>query len=628
MRAAHPDAAASLERHDFVCRYVAGSFDDAATFEQLKKVLDELDENAGTGGRRVFYLSTIPQLFEPAISGLGAAGLAAEPGGSDSSGGFSRVVIEKPFGHDRASAAGLNELVHACFAEHQVFRIDHYLGKETVQNILALRFANAIFEPVWNRRYVDHVQITVAEPLGVEHRGSFYEQAGALRDIVQNHCMQVLSLTAMEAPASFAADAIRDEKVKVLRSVKPMSSAEIGAAVVRGQYTAGTVDAEAVVGYRDEEGVAPDSQTETFVALRFEIDNWRWAGVPFYLRAGKRLAKRVTEVVLQFKPVPHLALPASAVESIEPNTMVLRIQPDEGIRLEFGAKVPGSTWSVRTVGLDFAFRAGFAEAAPEAYERLLLDVMLGDATLFIREDEVDAAWQIVQPVLDGIAAGLGPGAPLSLGHLGPRRGRRHPRRSKIAGATRDGAPKADRPEVTTTPSKSALEGALPLRGAEAGRAVVAHLGGAEVRAAAAAVVALLDVVEARRVRVGERRVVDARTVAGQGVHAGDDRRRGARAADDEQAAVAVGVVDRHAGVRVGDRGDVGDHALGAAGVVLPRRLGDEGRATAARHPTRPFPSTRGLAARFSVVPPTAVTVAKSAGRLRARRRSRRHRSSP
>jgi glucose-6-phosphate 1-dehydrogenase len=414
VRAVHPEAAATLEQHEFACRYVAGSFDESKTFERLKEIVDDLDLNAGTAGRRIFYLSTIPQLFEAAISGLGSAGLADEP-----EGGFSRVVIEKPFGHDRGSAIELNELVHASFAEHQVFRIDHYLGKETVQNILALRFANAIFEPIWNRRYVDHVQITVAEPLGVEHRGSFYEQAGTLRDIVQNHGMQVLALTTMEAPASFAADAIRDEKVKALRAVKPMSKSEIGSSVVRGQYGPGTVEAQSVVGYRDDEGVAPDSQTETYIALRFEIDNWRWAGVPFYLRAGKRLAQRVTEVVLQFKPVPHLALPESAVESIEPNTMVLRIQPDEGVRLEFGAKVPGSTWSVRTVGLDFAFRAGFAEAAPEAYERLLLDVVLGDATLFIREDEVDAAWQIVQPVLDGIQAGLIPVRRYASGTWGP-----------------------------------------------------------------------------------------------------------------------------------------------------------------------------------------------------------------
>ena len=338
-----------------------------------------------------------------------------------------------------------------------MFRIDHYLGKETVQNILALRFANAIFEPIWNRRYVDHVQITIAEPLGVEHRGSFYEQAGALRDIVQNHGMQVLSLTAMEAPASFSADAIRDEKVKVLRSVEPLSTTDLGTAVVRGQYTAGTVDAEAVVGYRDEEGVAPDSQTETYIALRFCVDNWRWAGVPFYLRAGKRLAKRVTEVVLQFKPVPHLALPPSAVQSIEPNTMVLRIQPDEGIRLEFGAKVPGSSWSVRTVGLDFAFREGFAEAAPEAYERLLLDVMLGDTTLFIREDEVDAAWQIVQPVLDAVAAGLVPVRRYPAGTWGPSAADAIVGGARTPGAIRDsfrasGRAEPDRVRTPSSPS--------------------------------------------------------------------------------------------------------------------------------------------------------------------------------
>jgi glucose-6-phosphate 1-dehydrogenase len=415
-RAAHPEDATKLQQHDFVCRYVAGSFDDPGAFARLRKVLEELDDTAGIGSRRVFYLSTIPQLFPAAITGLRDAGLGCT---DEPEGGFNRVVIEKPFGHDRASAVELNELVHSCFAEHQVFRIDHYLGKETVQNILALRFANAIFEPVWNRRYVDHVQITIAEPLGVEHRGAFYEQAGALRDIVQNHGMQVLALTAMEAPASFTAASIHDEKVKVLRSVEPLSSSAVGSAVVRGQYAAGTIDGNAVVGYRDEEGVAPDSETETYIAMRLDVDNWRWAGVPFYLRAGKRLPQRLTEVVLQFKAVPHLALPASAVESIEPNAMILRIQPDEGIRLEFGAKVPGSTWSVRTVGLEFAFRAGFSEPAPEAYERLLYDVIIGDSTLFIREDEVDAAWQIVQPVIDGIAAGLVPVRRYPAGTWGP-----------------------------------------------------------------------------------------------------------------------------------------------------------------------------------------------------------------
>jgi glucose-6-phosphate 1-dehydrogenase len=416
VKAAHPDAAGALDKHDFVCRYLAGSFDDLETFVRLRKLLEELDDTAGVGSRRIFYLSTVPQLFDDVIEGLRDAGLGCE---DEPDGGFNRVVIEKPFGHDRVSAMRLNDLVHSCFAEHQVFRIDHYLGKETVQNILALRFANAIFEPVWNRRYVDHVQITIAEPIGVEHRGSFYEQAGALRDIVQNHGMQVLALTAMEAPASFGADSIRDEKVKALRSVEPLPSSEVGTSVVRGQYTAGTVDAQPVAGYRDEEGVASDSQTETYVAMRLNVDNWRWAGVPFYLRAGKRLPKRVTEVVLQFKAVPHLPLPASAVESIEPNAMILRIQPDEGIRLEFGAKVPGSSWTVRTVALDFAFRSGFTEIVPEAYERLLLDVILGDSTLFIREDEVDAAWQIVQPVLDGIAAGLVPVRRYPAGTWGP-----------------------------------------------------------------------------------------------------------------------------------------------------------------------------------------------------------------
>jgi glucose-6-phosphate 1-dehydrogenase len=392
-------------------RYVTLDFADDKGEDELKDVLTSLDDERGTGANRVYYFAVPPSAIGTLVAEI-AQRRAAE--------GWIRLVIEKPFGHDLDSARSLNKVVNSVFPETSVFRIDHYLGKETVQNILAMRFANAIFEPVWNRRYVDHVQITVAEPLGVEHRGSFYERAGALRDIVQNHCMQVLSLIGMEAPTSFGADAVRDEKVKLLRAVTPLSRDDVGAAVVRGQYTAGTVEAEAVIGYREEEGVAPDSQTETYVALRFEIDNWRWAGVPFYLRTGKRLAQRTTEVVLQFKPVPHVPLPQRAVESIEPNTMVLRIQPDEGVRLEFAAKVPGSTWSVRTVGLDFNFRAGFTEAAPEAYERLLLDVMLGDATLFIREDEVDIAWQIVQPILDAIGSGALPVHEYPSGTWGPQ----------------------------------------------------------------------------------------------------------------------------------------------------------------------------------------------------------------
>ena len=305
------------------------------------------------------------------------------------------------------------------FHEHQIFRIDHYLAKETVQNILAMRFANAIFEPLWNRRYVDHVEITVAESLGVEHRGAFFEQAGALRDIVQNHLLQVLALTAMEAPVSFEADAIRDEKVKLLRSVRPLEPLGAAGPVVRGQYVGGVIDGRDVCAYRDEEGVAPESMTETFVALRLEIDNWRWAGVPFFIRTGKRLARRVTEVAVRYKQVPFLPLPASAVGSIEPNATVLRIQPDEGIEVAFGAKVPGSPFRVRTVKLDFSYVDSFAEQSPEPYERVLLDALLGDSTLFIRSDEVEHSWRIVTPLLEAFADNALPLATYPAGSWGP-----------------------------------------------------------------------------------------------------------------------------------------------------------------------------------------------------------------
>ena len=413
---AHPDAVAPLEALDLTVNYVTGGFDDRDAFSRLARVLDDCDRDCGTCANRAFYLATIPQLFEPVIAGLSGAGLTDDRDGDP---GFTRIVVEKPFGRDLASARQLNDFLHDHFDERQIFRIDHYLGKETVQNVLALRFANAIFEPVWNRRYIDNVQITIAESIGVEHRGTFYEQAGALRDIVQNHAMQVLSLVAMEPPPSFDANAVRDEKVKALRSVEQMTAIDVGLAVVRGQYGPGVVDGVPVPGYREEEGVSPVSNTETFFATRLMIDNWRWAGVPFYLRAGKRLHRRVTEVTLRFKAVPHLPLPTSAVDSVEPNAMILRIQPDEGIRLEFGAKVPGSGWSVRTVGLDFEYREGFAEQAPEAYERLLMDVIVGDATLFIREDEVDVAWQIVQPVIDAVGMGLVPARSYAAGTWGP-----------------------------------------------------------------------------------------------------------------------------------------------------------------------------------------------------------------
>lgn len=376
-------------------QYVAGSFDDADTFDRLKKRLDDYDVEHGTAGNRLYYLSTVPSGFTKVAAGLGAAGMAEEPRGT-----FRRLVIEKPFGRDLKSAAALDDQMHAYFDEHQIFRIDHYLAKETVQNILALRFANAIFEPLWNRRYVDHVELTVAESLGIGHRGTFYEQAGALRDIVQNHLLQVLAVTAMEPPASFAADAIRDEKVKLLKSIRPLQPWDLPQLVVRGQYVAGSEEGEPVPGYRNEEGVAADSTTETFLALRLEIDNWRWAGVPFFVRTGKRLEHRVTEVAIRYKQVPFLPLPKSAVDSIEPNTTVIRIQPDEGIEVSFGAKIPGSPFQVRTVNLDFSYQESFDEEPPEAYERVIFDALLGDATLFIRSDEVLQSWRVVMPLVE------------------------------------------------------------------------------------------------------------------------------------------------------------------------------------------------------------------------------------
>jgi glucose-6-phosphate 1-dehydrogenase len=407
------EGSSALDRLAVRFRYVRGSFDDGSVFERLVRVLDETDLEYRTSANALFYLATLPQAFGTIAAGLGRVGLAEQPPGT-----FRRLVVEKPFGHDLDSARELDHRLHECFREDQIYRIDHYLAKETVQNILALRFTNTIFEPLWNRRYVDHVEITVAEQLGVEHRGTFYEKAGALRDIVQNHVLQVLALTAMEAPASFGADAIRDEKVKALRSVRPIDPAELSGRAVRAQYGPGEINGEPVAGYRDEEGVAPDSTTETYLALHLEIDNWRWAGVPFYIRAGKRLAKRVTEVALQYKQVPFLPLPASAVESVEPNTMCLRIQPDEGIEVSFAAKVPGSPFRVRSVPLQFNYSA-FSEAAPEAYERVLLDAFLGDATLFIRADEVAQAWRIVQPLLDAFEGGQAPLRMYPTGSWGP-----------------------------------------------------------------------------------------------------------------------------------------------------------------------------------------------------------------
>jgi len=413
---AAPDAGPEWQKVVSRFRYVAGEYAEKPTFDKLKKVLDEADAKFGTGGNRVYYLATIPAMFGAVASALADHGCNL-PGDH---GTFARIVVEKPFGRDLESARALDASLHAAFDEDQIFRIDHYLGKETVQNVLALRFGNAIFEPIWNRRYVDHIQITVAEELGVEHRGGFYETAGALRDIVQNHVMQVLALTLMEPPATVDALGIRDEKVKLLRAVM---IPDVDAAVsnsVRGQYAAGMINGEPVIGYREEEGVDPRSRTETYVAMRLVVDNWRWAGVPVYIRTGKRLPKRATEVVLQFQRVPHLAFGSKLTRDLRPNMLLLRIQPDEGICLYFGAKVPGEAFRLRSVDMDFNYADAFPGAEGGGYERLLHDVMVGDATLFIRTDEVERAWQIVDPFLEAWSQDGVPLSQYAAGTWGPK----------------------------------------------------------------------------------------------------------------------------------------------------------------------------------------------------------------
>jgi glucose-6-phosphate 1-dehydrogenase len=376
--------------------YVSGSSSDPATYNRIGDLLDRFDRDLGTDGNRLFYLSLIPKLFPDTIRGIGKSGL----GGRGWDRGYSRVVVEKPFGHDLASARELQDLVTTVFPERDVFRIDHYLGKESVQNIIAFRFANGIFEPVWNHHFVDHVQVTVSESLGIEHRGNFYETAGAIRDIFQNHELQVLALVAMEPPASFEPEDVRNEKAKVLKALRRLEGETVDAHVVRGQYGPGWIDGKEVPDYRQEPDVHPDSVVETYVAAELRVDNWRWAGTPFYVRTGKRLPKRATEVVVQFKSAPHLPFGEAAQDGLEPNALVLRIQPDEGITLRIGAKVPGPSMEVRSVSMDFSYGTSFSDDLPDAYERLLLDVMLGDPTLFPRWDEVEQAWQAVQPILD------------------------------------------------------------------------------------------------------------------------------------------------------------------------------------------------------------------------------------
>lgn len=393
--------------------YVRGSFDDIDAYVRLGERLAKQDDAHGAAGNRLFYLATPPDAYIPIAQRIGEAGLSrGGPGG-----GWARIVVEKPFGQDLASARRLDQALGLVFRERQIYRIDHYLGKETVQNILVFRFGNGIFEPIWNRNYVDNVQVSVAETVGIEGRGNYYESAGALRDMVQNHVLQVLSLVAMEPVASFRGDAVRDEKAKVFHAIRPI--ADIERETVRGQYTAGAILGTKVPGYRDEDGVSPESQTETYAALRLEIENWRWAGVPFYLRAGKRLPKRATEVAITFKTAPLQLFREMGGDVLTPNLLVLRIQPDEGISVRFGAKVPGTRSDVRPVNMDFRYGTSFGVDSPEAYERLLIDAMIGDATLFTRWDGVESAWALLDPVLEGWKQGLAPLEMYEAGTWGP-----------------------------------------------------------------------------------------------------------------------------------------------------------------------------------------------------------------
>ncbi len=409
-RTPDPDVLAGLLEH---VKYVPGTFDDDDVYAELARVLDHFEEAAGEKLNRAFYLSTAPAFFPVIVEALGRGGLARREGAEV------RAIIEKPFGTSLAEATELNGRVLDVFEESQVFRIDHYLGKETVQNMLAFRFANGMFEPLWNRNYIENVQITAAEDIGIGSRAGYYDHSGALRDLIQNHMLQLLCHVAMEPPVNFTAEEVRNEKVKVLQAIHAPTVTEIPGLAVRAQYGAGHAGGEDVPGYLEEEGVREHSNTETFAALRLEVDNWRWAGVPFYLRAGKRLARKITEIAITLKPVPHLAFSQEGSLGIRPNQLILTLQPNEGVTLQLGAKIPGTRMIIRPVNMEFLYGTAFLSQSPEAYERLIMDAMRGDPTLFTRNDEVEAQWQICDPIVKAWEADAGPLPQYESGSQGP-----------------------------------------------------------------------------------------------------------------------------------------------------------------------------------------------------------------
>jgi glucose-6-phosphate 1-dehydrogenase len=409
-READPQVLDALLEH---IRYVPGTFDDDAVYTRLEEELDEFDRDAATPFNRVFYLSTSPTFFPVVVGKLGEHGLDRH---DDSE---VRVVIEKPIGTNLEEARDLNRAVLDVLDERQVYRIDHYLGKETVQNVMAFRFANGMFEPIWNRNYIEYVQITAAEDIGIGTRAGYYDSSGALRDLVQNHMLQLLTLLCMEPPVSFSADDVRDEKVKVLHAIDPPAPDAVGETTVRAQYSAGVSGGERVPGYLEEQDVPEDSSTETYAALRLDVDNWRWAGVPIYLRTGKRLARKVTEIAVTLKPVPHVAFQAEGSIGVQPNQIILTMQPNEGVSISLGAKIPGTRMRIRPVNMEFLYGTAFLSQSPEAYERLLMDAMRGDATLFTRDDEVEAQWRICDPILAAWAERRGPIPQYEAGSGGP-----------------------------------------------------------------------------------------------------------------------------------------------------------------------------------------------------------------